>query len=489
VILPIPTDETFASLPPVWPEDFLPRLRSLVGRQKRKIVVLDDDPTGTQTVHETTILTKWSEARFFEEFQNPEPIVYLLTNSRAMPTAEAATLSIRCGDLIARASKETGRPYIAISRSDSTLRGHYPAEVDALAVGLRFEHAVHILIPAFFAGGRFTIGDTHYVREGDTLVPAADTEFAQDATFGYRSSNLFDWVEEKSGGRVRREKIRSISIENLRTGGPERVGKQLSQLQPGTVLIVNAAAPEDLDVFGTSLLESIDEMPNLVLRSAASIVPVLGALARRPVLEGKDVSTVIEEGSGGLVVVGSYVGKTTRQVSELLKLAGVVSIELDVERILRSTDTGAYLAEISARIDRHLSEGKTLVIYTSRKLVRSDDPDESLRIGRRVADALNAVIEGVTVRPRFLVAKGGITSSEVAQNSLTTETARVVGQIAPGVPFWTLKEGARFADLPYVVFPGNVGTDRTLAEVVANLRHGAPRTPEAHSQNPASGME
>jgi len=470
VISPLPAHETFASLPPVWPEDLLPRLRSLVGRQRRKIVVLDDDPTGTQTVHETTILTKLSEARFLEEFRNPEPIVYLLTNSRAMPTSEAAGLATRCGDLIARASKETGRPYIAISRSDSTLRGHYPAEVDALAAGLGFEEAVHILIPAFFAGGRFTIGDTHYVREGNTLIPAADTEFAQDATFGYRSSNLFDWVEEKTGDRVRPEQIRSISIEDLRTGGPERVGKQLSHLRPGTVLIVNAAAREDLDVFGTSLLESIDHMPNLVLRTAASIVPVLGALDRRPVLEGKAISTIIKGKSGGLVVVGSYVGKTTRQVDELLKLDGVVSTELDVKSILQSEDCSEYLADMSARIDRHLSDGDTIVVYTSRKLVRSDNPDESLRIGRRVADALNTVITDVTVRPRFLVAKGGITSSEVAQIRLTTETARVAGQIAPGVPFWTLKDGARFPALPYVVFPGNVGSDTTLAEVVAALQ-------------------
>ena len=211
-------------------------------------------------------------------------------------------------------------------------------------------------------------------------------------------------------------------------------------------------------------------MSNLVLRTAASIVPILGALDRRPVLEGKAISTVVKGGSGGLVVVGSYVGKTTHQVDELLKLDGVLSTELDVERILQSADCSEYLADMSARIDRHLSDGDTTVVYTSRKLVRSDDPDESLRIGRRVADALNTVITGVTVRPRFLVAKGGITSSEVAQISLTTETARVAGQIAPGVPFWTLKDGARFPALPYVVFPGNVGSDTTLAEVVAALQ-------------------
>ena len=132
--------ELFGLLPPVWPEDLLPQMRQAVARSKRKIVVLDDDPTGTQTVHGVPVLTTWTVEALSEELANDLPCFYVLTNSRAFPVEEAVRINREVGRNLTTASmRQPGRrDFVVISRSDSTLRGHFPAEVDALGVALSF---------------------------------------------------------------------------------------------------------------------------------------------------------------------------------------------------------------------------------------------------------------------------------------------------------------------------------------------------------------
>jgi uncharacterized protein YgbK (DUF1537 family) len=87
-----------------------------------------------------------------------------------------------------------------------------------------------------------------------------------------------------------------------------------------------------------------------------------------------------------------------------------------------------------------------------------------------VSDALISLVQHLAVAPRYLIAKGGITSSDIATQGLGVRRALVLGQALPGVPVWQLGVEARFPGLGYVVFPGNVGADTALAELIAALR-------------------
>ena len=78
-------------------------------------------------------------------------------------------------------------------------------------------------------------------------------------------------------------------------------------------------------------------------------------------------------------------------------------------------------------------------------------------------------LERVTFRPRFVIAKGGITSSDVAARVLRVRRGMVVGQIIPGVPLWRLGEESRWPGLIYVSFPGNLGGPTALTDVVEKL--------------------
>jgi uncharacterized protein YgbK (DUF1537 family) len=450
--------ETLASLPPVWPVELKRRVRDWIAVHPRhKLIVLDDDPTGTQTVQNVPVLTVWDVATLRAEFAESGPCFYILTNTRSMVAEAAKDVNHEIAVNLHRAAD--GRPFTLVSRSDSTLRGHFPLETDVLAGELGPFDAT-LLIPYFEAGGRLTISDVHYVAEGDQLVPAAETPFARDAVFGYRNSHLPSWVEEKTNGRVKAGEVNSISLELIRRGGPDEVRKNLCDLPARSVCIANAAALEDIDVLAVAILES---GRRILIRSAAQIVA--GMIASPP---SKGVKVVSATGAP-LVVVGSYVPKTAEQLTHLLTNTDIARVELRVALLL---DPGARCTAISeALVQLHTALGsrRGVVLYTSRELVTGSDAAQSLDIGNTVSDALVEIVQRLEIRPTAIVAKGGITSSDLATKGLKVRRAIVLGQILPGVPMWKLGAETRFPDMPYIVFPGNVGGPSALTDAFHQL--------------------
>ena len=330
------------SLPPTWPEDLLPAIRAGVTASRNKLVVLDDDPTGTQTVYDLPVLTQWSTELLRAEMANDLACFYLLTNSRSLSCEDAVTLDTEIAANLKAASAATGRPFSVVSRSDSTLRGHFPAATDALAEELGAFDGV-LLVPFFEAGGRFTINDVHYVAEGDSLIPAAETPFARDPAFGFRTSNLRDWAVEKSGGRLAAEDVTSISLDEIRRGGPEAVRERLLGLASGCVCAVNAATQRDLEVVVAAVSAAEANGRRFLFRTAASFVAVRLGLSPRPLLTGGAI--LGDRAVGGLTVVGSYVPKTTTQLEPLLADDTKEVIELNVADLLEPGDGLAAVRE------------------------------------------------------------------------------------------------------------------------------------------------
>jgi uncharacterized protein YgbK (DUF1537 family) len=474
---------TLADLPPEWPVDPLPAIRAAVRDAGQMLVVLDDDPTGTQSVHGISVLTEWSADALRAELESAAPAVYLLTNSRSMPLAQAQSLNAEIGRAIlaaAEAQQKEGRPGgrrpVVVSRSDSTLRGHFPGEVDALAAALGGGFDATLLSPAFIAGGRYTIDDTHYVADGDRLVPVGQTDFARDATFGYHASNMCEWVEEKTEQRVSAANVASVSIATIRAEGPDGVAARLAALSHDSICVVNAASERDLAVAALGILQAEAAGKRFLYRTAASIVPLRGGIEPRPLLTRADLDlphagpSAATGGAGGLIMVGSYVSKTSGQVAALLEQPDVASVEVQVEALLADTGWAGEVARVARAADQLLRGGQNVAIFTSRRLVTGADAEASLAIGRRVSDGLVAIVRALTTRPRYLLAKGGITSSDTATRGLDVRRALVLGQIQPGVPVWRLGPESRYPGMAYIVFPGNVGGPGALAEVVAALR-------------------
>lgn len=448
-------------------------LETEIQKDHHKIIVLDDDPTGVQTVHGISVYTDWTRESVRAGFEEENRAFYILTNSRGFTVDQTTRAHLEIGRTVAEVARELGRDYVIVSRGDSTLRGHYPLETDLLRQTMEEGGRPvdgEILCPYFKEGGRFTIGGVHYVRYGEELVPAGETEFAKDKTFGYRASNLREYIEEKTGGIYRKEDVTEISLEELRGLDYEGITEKLLAVKDYGKVVVNAVDACDLKIFCTCLYRAMAQGRRYLFRTAAGFVKEFAGISDKALLtRGEMVKT--ETGHGGIVVVGSHTQKTTSQLEELKRLEGVEFLEFNSDLVL---DDEAFAKEVEATVAKEeafIAGGKTVVVYTKRRLLslEGDTPEQALLRSVKISDAVQSLVGKLKVVPAFVVAKGGITSSDVGTKALRVKKATVLGQIRLGIPVWKTGPESTFPGIPYVIFPGNVGEVETLREAVEVL--------------------
>ncbi len=471
----------------------------------RMLVVLDDDPTGTQSVADLPVLTRWEVEDFVWAFGQAKPAVYVLTNTRSLDPAEAAA---RNDEVVrnalaaagsADASAGSGLRLGFVSRSDSTLRGHYPLEPDVIAATVEAVTGEStdgvVIVPAFPDAGRVTIGGVHYMRgtgeDAGKLTPVAETEFAKDASFGFANSEMAKYVEEKSKGRFAAESVIVLDLNIIRAGAvsegtaenpdgdpaisaaisAKAIADAIGPATNSTPIVADIVTENDLRALSLGLEEAERRGKKLLYRVGPPFGRARIGQEIRTELSGAEAyagNTPSE--AGGLIVVGSHVGVTTRQLKALTAQHSAARIvEIDVEKLL-SDAADAHLDQTVDTVVEALHVGD-VIVHTSRLLIKTDSPAESLRIARTVSAAVVAVVNRTlkTFPPRFVIAKGGITSSDVAAHGLEIRHAIVRGPMLPGiVSLWEPVDGPA-KGIPYIVFAGNVGDDQSLADVTRKL--------------------
>ncbi len=441
---------------------------------KPKIIVLDDDPTGSQTVHGCLLLMHWDVETLRIGLQDDSPIFFILTNTRSL-TPESAMAVTRevCQNLKIALKASDIQDFLVVSRSDSTLRGHYPIETDAIAQELGPFDA-HFLVPAFFVGeaslsegGRITRDSIHYLVIDGVPTPVHETEFARDSVFSYHHSYLPKYVEEKTQGRIRESSVERFVLTDIRNGSLER----LLQLSNNQCAVVDGETQADLNRFAVDLLAAASQGKRFLFRSGASILTALAALPPQPIA-AENMAEYVRGGKPGAVIVGSHVKKTTQQLEALLQAKGIVGIEVSVTRLL---DDGAdasatLLTEVLDNIRSIHDAGKTPVVYTSRQELTFKDVKTRLDFGTKVSALLMDIVRGLPSDIGFLISKGGITSNDVLSTGLALTSARLLGQILAGCSMvLTPSDHPQFPNLPVVLFPGNVGDANALGTIYRRL--------------------
>jgi len=443
-----------------------------------KVIAIDDDPTGSQTVHGCLLLTRWDPETLVEALTDASPLCFVLSNTRGMSAADAARVTREiCVHLRAAlerlaADGELIRPLI-VSRSDSTLRGHYPVETDVIAEELGPFDA-HFLVPAFFEGGRITRDAVHYLMVEGVPVPVNETEFARDSVFGFRHAFLPDYVEEKTGGRILARSVERFGLGAVRGD----LGARLRALEGNACCVVDAERQSDLDGFARQVLDATGEGKRFLFRSAASLLTALAGLPPQPVPPAA-MSTYVRHARPGVVLMGSHVEKSTRQLRHLVAETDVIPIEIELDRLLADED--ALLQDLLARLETAQHADRGAVLFTSRGERRFPSAAERLAFGECVSRFLVRIVRNLPQEIGFLVSKGGITSNDTLSEGLALRTARVLGQIRAGCSVVRCQDDhPRFPGLPVVIFPGNVGGDEALAEVyriLAGEAQGSPGDP------------
>jgi len=427
-----------------------------------KIIVLDDDPTGSQTVHSCLLLTRWDVATLKTALADAAPLFFILTNTRGMDAQRAAAITREVCTNLKTALDDYAGPVLFVSRSDSTLRGHYPVETDVMNEVLGPFDAT-LLTPAFFEGGRITRDSTHYLMIDGKPVPTHETEFARDSVFGYRTAFLPDYVAEKTGCRVAAGDVARLTLKDLHA---DQTDAWLAKLHDNAIGVVDGETPDDYRVFADAVLKAAASGRRLLFRSAASLLTALAKLPPQPVA-AESFASLVRDRQPGAVIVGSHVAKTTAQLTTLLKERGTVGLPLDVARLPGARNT--LVEELTASIAHAHARGLTPVVFTSRTERQFASVAERLEFGEAVSGTLMDVVRQLPATLGFLISKGGITSNDVLSSGLALTASRVLGQILPGVPVVQTPPNHRLPQLPVVIFPGNVGDDDALAEAWRRL--------------------
>ncbi|YAI81453.1 MAG: four-carbon acid sugar kinase family protein [cyanobacterium endosymbiont of Rhopalodia sterrenbergii] len=431
-----------------------------------KIIVLDDDPTGSQTVHSCLLLMHWDIDTLRLGLTDTIPIFFVLTNTRALSPNDAATLTKEvCHNLKLAVQAEGVKDFLVVSRSDSTLRGHYPIETDVITQELGGFDA-HFLIPAFFEGGRVTRDSIHYLHTNGVPIPVHETEFAKDSVFGYNHSYLPDYVEEKTNGRIRATEVKRFLLRDIRQGSVEK----LMGLKRNQCAVVDGENQQDLDQFAQDLLTAAALGKRFLLCSAASILTSLAQLGFQPSAP-EEMNKYKPTINPGVILVGSHVEKTTQQLKQLLKEEDVVGIEIDVKQLRDNPNQRESLAaQTLDKVKVVCQENKTPVIYTSREELTFERTQKRLDFGIEVSGLLTDVVQGLPHNIGFLISKGGITSHDVLSNGLNLRSVRLLGQVLAGCSMIrTSADHPIFPNLPVVLFPGNVGDHQGLVQVYRRL--------------------
>ncbi len=451
-------------------------LQSRLKELDRKIIVLDDDPTGMQAVHGVSIYTGWDIPAIRQGFAEKGGMFFILTNSRRFTRTQTEQVHREIARNIVVVSRECGRKYIIISRSDSTLRGHYPYETEALQqemeqlTGEKIDGEV--IVPFFGEGGRITMDNVHYVKDGDSFIPVSATEFARDTLFPYTSSHLGKWCEEKTNSRYKAADMIYITLESLRRFSIKQIVRQLEQATDFNKIIVNAVDYSDLETFLCAYSAAVRRGKTFLFRSAASLTKALGGIPNKPLLR-RDQLIQRHHSSGGLVVVASPSEKTTLQL-ETLRLSRLPVLFIEFNQHLVESMPGPLekeLERVVALTENGITNGHTVVLHTRRKRVDAGQAvhESQLLLNLKISKAITQIVSSIHTPPAFLLAKGGTTASDVISGALNINRVSVMGQISPGVPVWMTGAGCRFPDMPFIIFPGNVGDETTLQDVVAEL--------------------
>ncbi len=438
-----------------------------------KFVVIDDDPTGSQTVYDCLLLLKWDCSTLAKGFESKSNLFFILANTRSLSENDA---KLRIEEICKNlkniiASQASEEEIIFISRGDSTLRGHNFLEPSTINRCLGpFDATFHI--PAFIEGKRLTINGSHFVDK----TPINKTIFARDKIFGFETSNVKHLLFQKSKSQIKIGDIQNLLLSQIEILNDEEnniVFKKLNNLINNKHVIVDIENYSQLKKFSL-VIKKLSRQKKFLFRTAASFISSISEKKSVPQAETFFSSLRIRNKEKsflpGLIIVGSYVELSTIQLNNLLQINNCDPIELDVFEFFKITSLennqkrrnflkNKFLKEIRFSFDK----GKTPVVFTSRKFM-SLEYSEQFNFYNSLACFIAELVADLKYEIGYLILKGGITTNVILSNGLNADYVYLKGQIFTGISVVTYKL-KNDEKLPIVTHPGNIGTKDSLVNI------------------------
>ena len=395
--------------------------------------------------------------------RHPSPLLFLLADTRALTPEDAAERNREIARNLDGALGAEGlqrRDLLLVSRGDSTLRGHGVLEPDTLEQAFGpFDATLHV--PAFLEGGRTTVNGVHLLH-GE---PVHTTPFAQDRLFGFNSSDLAAWLEEKSNGAIRRADVQRISGRELDAAsgaGLLPLIERLRTCRGNRPVVVDAQRQQQLTALAAAV-RVLQAEKRFLFRSAASMVKAL-ADPGPPPLDSAGLAMLRRRDSAGrplpgLVMVGSHVPLADQQLERLLgdALCWPGAAGASHRPGVGGTDTrsaaggsGAGLAPAAAGFPRLASPRCCSPAAVNCAAPQSGRAGACLRFGGLMGQLAAALAPDLG----YLISKGAPTQTLLARGLLSSQFSWRASCCRDCRWRALQKDPQRIADL---TFPGNLG--------------------------------
>ena len=438
-----------------------------------KIIVFDDDPTGSQTVKGCLLLLKWDYHTLLKGLRSKSNLLFILANTRSLSENEAkARLKEICQSLLYVFVHEGYKKedFIFVSRGDSTLRGHNFIEPDVINNELGpFDATFHI--PAFLEGNRVTVNGRHFVDN----IPAHQTIFAKDKIFGYETNDIRKVLYKKSNSKIQLKDIKNLFISDLRNlemSKANKVFENIFSLKNNVQIIVDAEEYSHLNKI-SNLVKELRLRKRFLFRTAASFLSSIsntnGSIKDHKYSSNLKRKNRKDELMNGLIVVGSFLQNANDQLKQILGNSLCKGIELNVFEFVRliyldENKKGLLKLKLSLldQIRNHLKNSYTPVLYTSRELVLLKKDSDQIFLYNSLSKFIAELIGEISFEIGYLISKGGITSNTILSHGLDVDAVYLEGQILKGISLVKAKIKKSDEEIAMVTFPGNIGNRNSL---------------------------
>ena len=447
-----------------------------------KIIIIDDDPTGSQTVNGCNLIFKWDYETLLKGLKGSSNLLFILANTRSLPEKDVKKrLKEICCSLkeIMNNSLFAEEEFVVISRGDSTLRGHNFIEPFIINQLLGPFDAT-FYIPAFIEGNRTTLNGNHFVDH----IPIHKTIFSKDKIFGFNTSNIKELIYEQSNHQLDFNHIENINIKDfdvLGTNQPNKLHMYIENLKNNKKVIVDIMDYSQLDKF-SGIVKSLLKKKKFLFRSAASFISSLSNIKKTQKdqiyfskLRRKDNH---DKTMKGLIVVGSYIELTTLQLNKVLEISLCKPIEINVLKLYTFFKLKNNLKKINSikqyildSIRQNLSQDFIPVLYTSREIVSPRDNNDLIQFQLFLSTFISEIVSAIKNEIGYLISKGGITTNTIISDGLDADSVYLEGQILPGISLVTFNLFKQKGKLPIVTFPGNIGNDMSLVKALEILEN------------------
>ncbi len=449
-----------------------------------KIIIIDDDPTGSQTVNDCNLILRWDYETLLKGLKDSSNLLFILANTRSLSKEDVKIrLEEICSALreIMNNSTFAEEDFVLISRGDSTLRGHNFVEPDIINELLGPFDAT-FYIPAFIEGNRTTVNGNHFVDN----IPINETIFSKDKIFGFNTSNIKELICEQSNYQLDFNNIENIfikdfeALETNQTSKPSKLFMQIEKLKNNKKVIVDIIDYSQLDKF-SNIVRSLLKKKKFLFRSAASFISSLSNVKRTQ----KDHfyfsqlrrKNNLDKAMKGLIVVGSYIELTTRQLNKVLEISLCKPIEINVFKLYEFFKIGDNLNLNSIKklilnsIRQNLIRGSIPVLYTSREIISPIDKNDLIQFQLFLSAFIAEIVSDIKNEIGYLISKGGITTNTIISEGLEADSVYLEGQILPGISLVTFNLLKQKGKLPIVTFPGNIGNNMSLVKALEILEN------------------